>query len=500
MREKERDETMTLEEIRQRYPNHGIAKPIHRGYDDELFEIQYPGRYPPERQEALLRRIEEDEALISRGPVNTEYIKNDQIPENYPGYFGKSVVKEDFARYIIGRYDPDNRVYTDEAYARSLGYEGLPVYFTYAMFYLIQTVPPETKDIYTPCNISHTVTSHRPVYVGDTIYGFRDRQYSRDITPEDGSIYRTIAITTEGSAYNQRGELVATFVYHILEHTRIFKDAAYRQGLEGPYTKGWDAPNWWKRPRHYYTDEDWDFIRSVWQRETKRGAEPLYWEDVKVGDMPAWTLDGPVDDGGGDGTDAEPNGLGFGGTRTLKKEILDPDIFKTMVRNPVDGIYRFPRWNDSYPEPPAWINALFQNRLCMPNDDPLSEPEPRYHFINIFGRDLHFRHLYNWAGDHVKIRKLSWSIMSPESLAECGMPGLPEHPDYVRYHKLAPMGRPVTAHGLEGDIALMKSYVQDKYIEDGKGCVRLIWWIEDIEGNVWQEGDSVVELPMRGET
>lgn len=488
---------MTLEEIIAKYPDHGAPRPIPRNYDKDLFQIQFPGVYSPEAQAAVDTRNREDQALVDRGPVNLDYIKNDCIPAGYPGYYGKSTVKEDFARYCIARYDPDNRLYTDEEYAKSLGYEGLPVYFTYAMFYLIQTVPREVKDIFTPCNISHSVKSYRPVCVGDTIYGFRDRQYTKDITPEEGSIYRTLAITTEGSAYNQRGELVATFTYNILEHSKVFKDPSYKQGLEGAFYKSWDAPNWWKRPRHYYTDEDWAFIKDVWSKEPHRGENPLHWEDVAVGDMVPWTLDGPYDDGGGDGTDAEPNGLGFGGTRTLKKEILDPEIFKTMVRNPYDGIYRLPHWNDCYPQPPAWIDALFNNTLHMPTDDPTAEPSFRWHYINIFGRDLHFRHLYNWAGDHMKIQKISWSIMSPESLQECDMPGLPEHPNYVRYHKFIPNGRPVTAHGLEGDVSLMKSCVQSKYIEDGKACVRLIWWIEDIEGNVWQEGESVIELPRK---
>lgn len=489
---------MTLEEIQKKYPAHGVEAPIHRGYDKDLFVVQYPGIYTEKAKEALDARIAENEKLLARGPVNTEYIKNDCIPEDYPGYFGKSTITEDYARYTISRFDPDNRIYTDEEYAKSLGYKGLPTYFHFAMFYLVQTIPMGMKDIFTPCNISHTLTSHQPICVGDTIYGFRDRQYYRELTPEAGSIYRTIAVTTDGSAYNQRGELVATFQYNILEHLKVFKDPDYRQGLEETIPpKHWDAPNWWKRPRHYYTDEDWDFIRDVWRKEPHRGGEPLFWEDVEVGTMLPWSLEGPVDDGGGDGCDEIPNGMGFGGTRTLKKEILDPEIFKTMVRNPYDGIWRLPRWNDSYPEPPAWINAIFHNRLRMPNDDPTSKPANRYHFINTFGTDLTFRHFHNWAGNHMKIRKLSWSIMSPESLEECGMPGLPEHPNYVRYHKLIPGGRPVTAHGLEGDIGIVKSYVREKYIEDGRGCLRLIWWIEDIEGNVWQEGEAVLELPRK---
>jgi hypothetical protein len=58
----------------------------------------------------------------------------------------------------------------------------------------------------------------------------------------------------------------------------------------------WDAPAWISRPAHYYTDKDWEFIMGVWSKERRRGAEPLYWEDVEIGDEPAWTADGPIDD------------------------------------------------------------------------------------------------------------------------------------------------------------------------------------------------------------
>lgn len=484
---------MTLEEIRSRYPAHGDPKPIPRHYDDALFETLYPGIYSHEAEAAVRARIGEDEALIARGAVDPAIIRENRIPEDYPGYYGKAEVTPAFARYAMERYDPDNRLYSDEGYAKELGYDGLPIYFTYAMFYLVQTPPREIKDIFTPCNISHSIRCFRPIYVGDTIYGFRDRQYTQDLTPEEGSTVRTLAVTTEASSYNQRGELVATYTYNILEHIRIFKDPSFRQGMDGPFVKAWDSPNWWKRPRHVYTDQDWDFIRTVWKNEAHRGAEPFYWEDVKIGDRPPWTLEGPVDDAGGVFPEEDPNGLGYGGTRTLKREILTPETFRNMVRNPYDGVYRLARWNDSYPVPPL----KDPGELRMENDDPASEPGHRYHFINIYGRDIHFRHIHNYFGDRAVIRELRWSIMSPEALEECEMPGRPEHPNYKRYHKLDPEGRPVTAHGLEGDIALTKSYVRRKYIEDGRGCVELIWSVEDIEGNVWQEGSTILELPRR---
>lgn len=51
-------------------------------------------------------------------------------------------------------------------------------------------------------------------------------------------------------------------------------------------------------------------------RKNVEVLDPLYWEDVQIGDRPDWTLEGPIDD------TAEPThdwknayGPGVGGTR-----------------------------------------------------------------------------------------------------------------------------------------------------------------------------------------
>ena len=34
--------------------------------------------------------------------------------------------------------------------------------------------------------------------------------------------------------------------------------------------------------------------KEIWAKEKRQGAAPLYWEDVKIGDQPTWTLEGPI--------------------------------------------------------------------------------------------------------------------------------------------------------------------------------------------------------------
>lgn len=49
-------------------------------------------------------------------------------------------------------------------------------------------------------------------------------------------------------------------------------------------------------PVHVTTQAEWETIRALWRNEKVRGAEPLYWEDVQVGDETVPTCSGPVSD------------------------------------------------------------------------------------------------------------------------------------------------------------------------------------------------------------
>jgi hypothetical protein len=58
-------------------------------------------------------------------------------------------------------------------------------------------------------------------------------------------------------------------------------------------------------------------------------------------------------------------------------------------------------------------------------------------------------------------------------------------------------GRFCNAHGPTGNLALVRTYVYDKYHRDGVFCVDLAWWIESIEGDIWLNGGATVELPSK---
>jgi hypothetical protein len=58
-------------------------------------------------------------------------------------------------------------------------------------------------------------------------------------------------------------------------------------------------------------------------------------------------------------------------------------------------------------------------------------------------------------------------------------------------------GRNCSVHGLTTDLALVKSYVYDKYYSDGAYFADLAWWIETIEGDIWISGAATVKLPSK---
>ena len=262
----------------------------------------------------------------------------------------------------------------------------------------------------------------------------------------------------------------------------------------------WEAPDWMRRPAHYYTDDDWAFIKGIWAKEKRQGAEPRYWEDVKIGDEPTWTADGPIEESI---MPTAPWGMGLGGSRTMKKEIMDPKIFKTMVRGENDGIYRLPNREDCVPPVPDDPATVPMPE--MPKEDAVvdlkeihKQTETRAVLINYFGRDIAIRHIHNWMGDHGWLYNIRWGIMAPETHAAYGKI-VPVNPQAERFLEKVPKmkGKFVTAHGLTGDLAIVKSCVYDKYVRDDQFLVELGWWVETIDGYLWEEGGATVKLPSK---
>lgn len=457
------------------------------------FVILYPGVYT-EKEKALVEEyFADNKAIEERGCFDIGALINGTLPEDTPGIGHVLPVTEAMVRYNNKKYDPENPVLNDAEYARKLGYNDILAYPTFGTGHqgtAMVPYPTQARDTLLVSDLNHNITNYKPVYPGDTLYIVYNSRHVTELTPPEGSIYRSLAIQTKFSVYNQKCEKVYDVICRATESVKIYKEG---KGPKNPTRADWwEAPDWMNRPAHYYTDKDWGFIKDIWSKEKRQGAEPLYWEDVKIGDQPTWTLDGPIEESV---SPMAPYGMGTGGSRTMKKEIMDSEIFKTMIRGEKDGIYRLPNREDYIPSVP---DIEPRQRPPMEGNGAGEDADTRSVLINFMGRDIAIRHINNWMGDHGWLYNIRWSIMSPAAHADYGKE-VPVNPEAERFLEKVPdmKERHVDAHGLTGDVAIVKSHVYDKYVRDGEFFVELAWWIETIDGYIYEEGGATVRLPSK---
>lgn len=469
------------------------------------FVVVYPGVYTAREAELVRAYLAGNAALQVRGSVDVQALVHGTLPKDTPGIGPVVNVTEAMVRYDNAKYDWENPLRSDAAYARAAGFQDILAYPTFGAHddTFMVPWPGKTRDTLLVSDLNHSVSIYRPIYPGDTLYMVANERSVTDITPPAGSIYRSIVIQTKGSVYNQRGEKVNDVIFRVTESVKQYKDGL--APANPTFADFWEAPEWRQRPAHFYTDKDWARIKAIWAAEQRRGAEPLYWEDVKLGDSPTPTLDGPVE---ASVSPTAPWGMGLGGSRTLKKEIMDPALARTLVRSADDGIYRTAERSAQVPVPPGvTIPPGGGGAVAVPAatggavdtvDIHKTREDGRAIMINYMGRDMAIRHLGNWMGDRGTLRNIRWSIMAPSAHHANGK-DVPASPLSERFLWRVPSlkGRAVTAHPMTGDVALVHSYVYDKYVRDGAFFVDLAWWIETLDGQIYEEGGATVELPSR---
>ena len=463
------------------------------------FVTLYPGRYTPKEAVLVRQYLADNEALKRRGPIDPTALAAGTLPRDTPGLGPVVHATDEWVRYDNRKYDPASRLRNDAAYARSLGFQDIVAYPTFGTNddVFMTPYPGAARDKLLVSELNHSVTTYRPVYPGDTLYPVADERTVLDLTPATGATYRNIVIQTKGSVYNQRGEKVNDVVFRVTENIRVLKPGLAPQNPG--FMEIWIAPDWMgNRPAHFYTDADWATIRSVWAKEKARGATPLFWEDVKVGDKPAWTLDGPIQ---ASVSPIKPWGQGAGGSRTLKAEIMDPATFKTMLRGEKDGIWRMAERKDNIPLTPeikAEAGSPPPPNGEIDTTNIHKEGAQRSILVNYMGRDLAVRMIQNWMGDTGWLDTMRWSIMDPRGLRDVGL-SVPRDPLAEHWLDEVPgmRGRYVQTHGMTQDVAITKSEVVGKYVKNGRFLVDLVWWIETIDGKIFEEGKATVRLPSR---
>jgi hypothetical protein len=470
--------------------------------DESKFLTVYPGVYSEREKPLVDAYLKENAAIAARGEIDIQKLIAGELPENTPGIGPVIKVTEEWLLYNAAKYAPANPLYTDKDYAQKAGYESLfafPVFGAHDDTFMVP-YPPAARDTLLVSELNHDVRAYRPIYAGDTLYLVMNSRRMTDMTPEEGSIYRNVMIISEGSVYNQKGEKVNDVTFRVTESVKQYAKPEYAP--ENPsFLDFWEAPNWLAREPHYYSDKDWKRIKNIWKKEKIQGATPLYWEDVKVGDRPTPTLDGPIESSV---APVPPWGMGAGGSRTMKAEILDKRTFKKMIRGEKDGIYRLANTEDYIPAQPTEGSMSLPPMPAEEDDGAITTTDihkdtvERSPLVNYMGRDYALRHVINWMGDKGVITRVRWGIMDPKGHSDKGKP-VPANPEAEHFLDEVPglEGRYVSEHGLTQDVAHVQSYVVSKYVEDGKFLVDLVWWVETIDGHIWQEGKTTVKLPSR---
>jgi hypothetical protein len=459
----------------------------------------FPGVWT-EREAAPVREYLADaEAIRRRGPIDVKALVEARLPASTPGLGPVIDVTEDWVRYNNRKYDPENPLLNSGEYARQAGFSDISAYLSFGAHddsFMIH-YPGASRDRLLVSELNHEIVSHTPIHPGDRLFLVADERELLDLTPAEGATWRSLAINYRGSIYNQNAVRVSDVIFRVVESIRVLANDADRP-VNADFGAIWVGPDWMRRRPHYYTDEDWQWIRGVLARERRRGAEPLYWQDVKVGDRPVPTLDGPVEVSV---SPVPPWGMGSGGSRSIKAELLNPKFSSRLIRGRKDGIFRLPSRADYMPAPPSQQlppGAPSPEMGAVDSRDIHREGAVRSPLVNYMGRDYAIRHLSNWMGERGTLRSIAWSIMDPRALDRHGLK-VAANPRAVHWlnHVPALQGRFVETHGLTQDIAYIQSEVVAKYVRDGRASAELVWWVETIEGQIWEEGKAIIELPLR---
>lgn len=476
-------------------PPQGQSQAQQKVWDDLLepdqWEVYYPGVYDADHEKALKELHAKLDQINNRGDIDVKDLVSGKL-DGKPGIGGRSpggtkITLENMAR-SADSYGENNPLFTDADYGKKTKYGDMIAFPFIAMSGSWPDMPSGMGDYKVISDLNVSQAFYKPVYEGDTLYSVVDRQDCVDITPVAGSRYRTFAISGTGRTFNQKGELVAEGSRMVKETFRRHKDPARR--FTGG-ANGWESPEWWYlRPPHNYTDKDWENIIAMWKKEKIRGPEPLYWDDVKIGDEPSPRAVGPII------SDVQSDILMSSKLSTdLKQHVLDQKTFATMKKNKY-GIYVLPE----YVEKKAATGPSTTAAGGVPE---LAHRDDRAVVENSVCAFWSAGMLLNWMGDQGWLQRFGWDIMAePPGYPEYVIPPFPERPplfDKFPYFEKVPFlkGKRANCHGMEGDLIISRAYVYEKYKKGNEYFVELIWWCETLDSYLIEEGFATVKLPKR---
>lgn len=188
------------------------------------------------------------------------------------------VSQHDIRRWALYSCGDDNPLWVDADYAKRTiwGRTIAPPTFLYTVdTTIVAPAMPGVQWVYGGVRWEH----FKPVYVGDQITA---RARLIDVKEKKGTHVPRFVIQTGEILYqNQNGATVARAEADILRVPR----ARSGEGIRG--FKKSDATR-------VYSPDEIEEVRQAYLNEYRRGAEPLYWEDVKEGDELPRIAKGPL--------------------------------------------------------------------------------------------------------------------------------------------------------------------------------------------------------------
>jgi len=235
----------------------------------------------------------EEEGFLAK--VRDYKLPKEWLPEYEPGNpyprYTRVATKELIAIHARATDDP-NPLFHDEEYARKSRWGAIiaPPLFPYAIssggsgvFEVMKECPP-SLGVPTANNAGSAWDFYHPICANDSFKVKEDpTQTLTDVTRRDGAGPRQLLWSRDKLFINQRDEVVAVC------HRRIFwfivppgEDKRPKIATHPPLAE------------YVYTREELDAGDRTWEEEEIRGANPRYWEDVKVGDDLQPTVNGPI--------------------------------------------------------------------------------------------------------------------------------------------------------------------------------------------------------------
>lgn len=434
------------------------------------FQKFFPGMYTAEEQEAI-KRFENGEVFEAAVDAMT-LVPSTNIP---------ALTQTNMLLYAKcwDRYNP---LYNDKTYAERTWYGALPVIPCAVETTARVPLPKELGDITFPPEDSivgdgydHEMQYFLPIVEGDSFTVQPGKHSLVDITAAAGSEIRAFIVICEANLFNQNGQLAAKAIMRWPEFRMRAVNEQY-QGMDlrmlNPFPK-----KKYERPAHNYTERDWDYLKSIWKSEIIRGSDTLYWEDVNIGDEPAWTAEGPI-------TQLDM-------VRLHGYSIVDGGIVGGSIVGGPPIREWFETGGGAYV---ALEDGTYRSGFSMH----FSGERPE--FYNVTGRNHIVRMVTNWCGDAGFVSKVGWRMvndMPPEDQFNHFPENYFRPSCLLKVPYLKENSKFLNTHGKCPDCAICKGYVTDKYIRDNQYFVELACWCEDMDGNIHTESSVEVKLPPR---